>query len=82
VAVAVDTGADPSTGLVPVGWRVICGEIEDDAIHLVMRGPHGGTVRVLRSPAGRADGELDERLPGWLTRRSKGSWPVCGQKRT
>lgn len=53
---ATFTGAHPSTGqlveqLHAWGFR----RLRVEGVHLVFRGPHGGTVRVLRSMLGRAD---------------------------
>ena len=50
------TGAHPSTGqlveqLHAWGFR----QLRVEGVHLVFRGPHGGTLRVLRSMLGRAD---------------------------
>jgi hypothetical protein len=53
---ATFTGAHPSTGqlveqLHAWGFR----QLRVEGVHLVFRGPHGGTLRVLRSMLGRAD---------------------------
>lgn len=53
---ATFTGAHPSTGqlveqLHAWGFR----QLRVEGVHLVFRGPHGGTLRVLRSLLGRAD---------------------------
>lgn len=56
---ATFTGAHPNTGqlveqLHAWGFR----QLRVEGVHLVFRGPHGGTLRVLRSMLGRADAAI------------------------
>jgi len=44
-----------------------------DGVHRVFRGPHGGTLRVIRSLAGRTDIPVVEKPPGWLVSPSTSS---------
>ena len=49
---------------------------KEDGVHLVFRGPKGGTLRVIRSQLGRADpAVLRTRPPGWPVSRPRSSGP-------
>lgn len=69
------TGAHPTARefhdqLLAWGFR----QRREDGVHVVMRGPHGGSVRILRSLGGRVDAELVEKAARLADTTLEGFW--------